>query len=202
MNEDEATCAIRWGVKERLEIPDPSAAIVRGDRLGGWFGRSGKRGARQLNAVSGNLFRFSLLPYHQYGLAERSPQYAVNYSGKRHAEAIPQGELPSGWQSLPEREGICERQEGAHGIEISQLLLDPSRRHEGPESPFVVAADMADAPIEFAEEPLVSRRQYHDVPTRPNPACRLVDLTPVVLNVLENVQVKHAIEGRPVRERA
>ena len=133
MNEDQVTCAIRWGVKERLEIPDPSAAIVRGGRLGGWLsGRSWEGGARHLNVVSGNLFRFSLLPYHQYGLAERSPQYAVNDSGKRHAEAIPQGELPSGWQSLPEREGICERQERAHGIEISQLLLDPSRRHEGP----------------------------------------------------------------------
>ena len=61
---------------------------------------------------------------------------------------------------------------------------------------------MPDALIEFTEEPLVSRRQDHDVAAGPNQTCRLFDLTPVVLNVLENVQVQHAIERRPVRERA
>jgi len=60
---------------------------------------------------------------------------------------------------------------------------------------------MPDALIEFTEEPLMSRRQHHDVPTGPNQTRSLLDLTPVVLNMFENIQVQHAIEKGPVRER-
>jgi hypothetical protein len=53
---------------------------------------------------------------------------------------------------------------------------------------------MSNALIERAEQPLMGRRQYYNVAILPDEPCRGLDLSTIIVDVLQNIHVQNAIE--------
>jgi hypothetical protein len=108
-----------------------------------------------------------LFPNGENRFAESFQQDGIEHAGEWDANFVPSADLPSGGQTLFERYGIAQGQEQSSGIDVSHPFFAAERRLDLPQALFVIAPEVTDAPIEFTEQPLVCRRQYHQMTAFP-----------------------------------
>ena len=127
-------------------------------------------------------------------------EHRVDHARSWDEHAIPEHQLVVCRHECSQQQAVCERRDHADRVQVIGCDRLQCRGCGCEERSFAVAAAVSDCLVERAVEPLVRRRQHHDVSSRAKASRGSGEFPTVVLDMFEDVHVEDGVEAILARQ--